>query len=75
LAGAAGDFFPDRAEPAPRSSLFDRLPRHLGRRLVAVEAEDHYVRVHTELGSTLMLARFSDVIQELGRAGRRAGAP
>ena len=37
-------------------------------RLVAVEAEDHYVRVHTDAGSELVALRFADALQELARA-------
>jgi hypothetical protein len=35
-------------------------------RLLAVEAEDHYLRVHTDAGDELITARFSDALQELG---------
>jgi DNA-binding LytR/AlgR family response regulator len=42
-----------------------RLPAHLGRELVALEAEDHYLRVHTAAGSGLVLARLSDAIAQL----------
>src|SRR5581483_3303103 len=39
-------------------------------RLFAVEAEDHYLRVHTDAGDELITARFSDALQELaGLAG------
>ena len=37
-------------------------------RLIAVEAEDHYVRVHTDAGSELVAMRFSDALAELKRA-------
>ncbi|GAA4722658.1 LytTR family transcriptional regulator [Sphingomonas lutea] len=37
-------------------------------RLLAIEAEDHYVRVHTDTGSELVTMRFSDALEELGRA-------
>jgi hypothetical protein len=39
-------------------------------RLIAVEAEDHYLRVHTDAGSELVTLRFSDALAELeGVAG------
>ena len=39
-------------------------------RLIAVEAEDHYLRVHTDLGSELVTLRFADALAELaGVAG------
>jgi hypothetical protein len=41
--------------------------RHRAARLLAVEAEDHYLRVHTDAGDELITARFSDALVELGR--------
>lgn len=49
-----------RAEPR----LLDRLPPRLGREVLALEAEDHYVRVHTAAGSDLLLMRMADAIAE-----------
>ena len=46
--------------PAYPEALFARLPRRLERDIVALEAEDHYLRVHTRLGSDLVLMRLSD---------------
>ena len=37
-------------------------------RLIAVEAHDHYLRVHTEAGSELIAMRFSDALVELAAA-------
>ncbi|CAN7370141.1 LytTR family DNA-binding domain-containing protein [Phenylobacterium sp. LjRoot225] len=42
--------------------------RRRSARLIAVEAEDHYVRVHTEAGSELVALRFADALEELARA-------
>ena len=36
--------------------------------LIAVEAEDHYLRVHTDAGDELITARFGDALAELARA-------
>jgi hypothetical protein len=36
--------------------------------LFAVEAEDHYLRVHTDAGAELITARFGDALAELARA-------
>ena len=36
-----------------------------GAALYAVEAEDHYLRVHTDRGSDLILMRLSDAVSEL----------
>jgi DNA-binding LytR/AlgR family response regulator len=37
-------------------------------RLIALEAEDHYVRIHTDAGSELIAMRFSEALAELGQA-------
>ena len=37
-------------------------------RLIALEAEDHYVRVHTDAGSELLPMRFSEALDDLARA-------
>jgi hypothetical protein len=37
-------------------------------RLIALEAEDHYVRAHTDAGSELLTMRFSDALSELAQA-------
>lgn len=53
--------------PAEESSrqMRGRLARSLRDDLVALEAEDHYVRLHHPSGSQLILYRFSDAIAEL----------
>lgn len=56
---------PDRSA-ASRPGLLDQLPPDLGSELIALEMEDHYVRVHTALGSGLVLRRMRDAIAELG---------
>ncbi|HEY3950871.1 LytTR family DNA-binding domain-containing protein [Phenylobacterium sp.] len=55
------------AAPAPSDEAFrQRLSaKHRAARLIAVEAEDHYLRVHTDLGSELISLRFSDALGEL----------
>ncbi|GAA4248473.1 LytTR family DNA-binding domain-containing protein [Azospirillum formosense] len=55
------------ATPAePREPAFlARLPARLGRDLLALEMEDHYVRAHTAEGSDLILMRLRDAIAEL----------
>ncbi len=42
-----------------------RLPANLGDELLCLTVEDHYVRVHTPLGNTLILMRFADALLEL----------
>jgi DNA-binding LytR/AlgR family response regulator len=46
--------------------FLDRLPLKLrGGEIWAVEAEDHYLRLHTSKGQDLILMRLSDAIDEL----------
>ena len=37
-------------------------------RLIAVEAHDHYLKVHTDAGEELITLRFADALEELARA-------
>ena len=47
-------------------------PEMADREVLALQGEDHYVRVHTALGSELLLMRLTDAIEELGGlAGER----
>lgn len=47
-------------------AFLDRLPLRLqGAEVYAVQAEGHYVRVHTERGSDLLLMRLTEVMREL----------
>lgn len=60
--------------PSPPAAppFLDRLPPHLGRDLLCLEMEDHYVRAHTPGGSTLILMRMRDAVGELaGIEGER----
>ncbi len=58
--------------PPAEPPFFARLPARLGRDLLALEMEDHYVRVHTAEGSDLILMRLRDAIAELsGLDGRQ----
>lgn len=52
--------------PAPANPLLDQLPPELGSAIIALEMEDHYVRVHTLLGSALVLMRLRDAVALLG---------
>jgi LytTr DNA-binding domain len=57
--GVLGRSLPSPALPADESdgapSLFALLPPHLGQDILCMAMEDHYVRVHTPLGSELLL--------------------
>lgn len=58
---------PPAAPPAPAGNpLLDQLPAELGSAIIALEMEDHYVRVHTMLGSALVLMRMRDAVALLG---------
>jgi len=57
--------------PLPEAERAFRLrlsARRRGARLIAIEAEDHYVRVHTDAGSELVSMRFSQALEELALA-------
>lgn len=58
---------PAGAVPASTQPLFaDRLPaKFRGAEIHAVSAEDHYLRVHTSAGETMILMRLADAIREL----------
>lgn len=51
------------AEPAAGRALIDKLPHRLRQAdLLALESEDHYLRVHTSSGDALILMRLTDAI-------------
>jgi hypothetical protein len=53
------DLPPAEAQTTPEQAEFwSRIPRRLGRDLVALSAELHYLRVYTTLGDTLILYSF-----------------
>lgn len=59
---------PDRADAmaAAEAPFLRRLPQSLGRDLVRLSTQDHYVEAATPLGRTLILMRMSDALDELG---------
>jgi len=50
---------------AKRSSLYARLPKSLGTEILHLEAQQHYLKVSTALGSSVILYRLSDAVEEL----------
>ncbi len=46
-------------------AFLDRIPPALGRELIGLEMEDHYLRIHTSRGSGLILCRMADALREL----------
>lgn len=65
LTPAAPQPSPEPAVPTGEPRFLDRIPPRLGRRLLALEMEDHYLRIHTEAGSDLILMRLRDAVAEL----------
>jgi len=73
---ACGNTKDDRQERSPpsvssapqsmRPSLNDRLPHAIRGKLAYLSMQDHYVEVHTDKGSTLVLMRLADAIREAG---------
>jgi len=47
------------------SALIALLPAKVGTEVLALHAEDHYVRVYTRLGSALVRYRFGDAMRDL----------
>ncbi len=55
--------------PGGATEFLDRLPPRLGRELLCLKMEDHYVRAHTTRGSDLILTPLKDAVAELGDEG------
>ncbi len=64
-AAGGADSRSDRSE----NPFLNRLPPALGRDLLSLQMQDHYVEVRTALGSTLILMRFRDAVAELAGRG------
>lgn len=58
-----------RSDATTTPELAHHLPPELGAAVIALSAEDHYLRVYTERGDTLIHYRFSDAVRALGVAG------
>jgi hypothetical protein len=61
---------PDVVAPWPRGDvavtvLQGKLPHHLGREIVALRAQDHYLEVTTPKGSCMVLMRLGDAVRDL----------
>lgn len=71
IAGIAAWPFLAPNRPAPPADdlntdqFFERVPDRLGRDLLALEAQDHYLLVHTRRGSALIHMRLSEAVQIL----------
>ncbi|RZJ04178.1 MAG: LytTR family transcriptional regulator [Brevundimonas sp.] len=51
---------------AGEARILDRLPPRLGRDLLCLQMEDHYVRLHTTAGSVLVLSPLARAIRQVG---------
>jgi hypothetical protein len=61
---------PELSQPLAEPSYFlDRLPRHLGRDIVYLEAQEHYLRVVTSRAEHLLLQGLTHAIAELESSG------
>lgn len=69
-ASVTGDA-PGPSEPPARPRLgpllSERLPPRLGDDVIALQMEDHYVRVHTTRGDALILMRMADAVADLAQ--------
>jgi hypothetical protein len=52
-------------QDATDNRFLSRLPREMGRQIISLSMQDHYVRVTTDRGSVMVLIRFSDAVKEL----------
>jgi hypothetical protein len=57
------------AQDAGTPAFLARIKPELGSTVLALAAEQHYLRVHTTLGSDLILYRFADAVREMGARG------
>lgn len=50
---------------APGNAFLKRIPDRLGQNLLHLHMQDHYLEVHTDRGSELLLMRFRDALREV----------
>ena len=60
-----------RADVSPEPAWLNQLPAHLGKNLILLQAQDHYVRAVTDRGETLIRAKLQDASDQLGDFGFR----
>jgi hypothetical protein len=65
-ARAMGGKAPAASASEGEARILDRLPPHLGRDLLCLQMEDHYVRLHTPEGSVLVLSPLGRAIEQVG---------
>ena len=52
-----------------RGGFFSRLPRAIGRDIILVSSDMHYLHVYTTLGKCMILGTIRDAAQQLGEGG------
>lgn len=57
------------ANTARNGGFIEKLPAGVRGPVIALRAEQHYLRVYTEQGEALILHRLSDAVRDLGSAG------
>jgi DNA-binding LytR/AlgR family response regulator len=55
----------EMASELPRPAFLSKMPARLGQDIIAVEAHEHYIKVHTANGNVLLLYKFKDALAEL----------
>ncbi len=55
----------DRVSVEAEAPFFKRLPLELGKSLISIQAQDHYLNVKTQKGSHMVLLRMGDAVEEL----------
>lgn len=65
MPASAGVQAPVTEPEAEAVALRARLPAHLDGEILALKAEDHYVRIYTTRGDTLVHHRFRDAVADL----------
>lgn len=72
IAGAPGESAAPVAESSPAGGALDlRLPPAIGREVISVSADLHYLHVHTLLGKATLLGTLEEAEQLLGEPGLR----
>lgn len=51
------------------NQLYERLPEVIGKDIVAISSDLHYLNIHTTLGRTLLLGNLKDYADAFGNAG------
>jgi hypothetical protein len=55
----------ENIEVIPGENFINRLPKNIGKELICISMEDHYLLAYTDLGNHMMLMRMKDAMIEL----------